>query len=68
MYDKGIDGAFCQDSKQTHTVGGVWVAKPFRNWKNTTEKNESSSPASHITRRFSRATTVEDEHARKGKE
>ena len=44
VYDEDVDGAFCRVCKQTtadsstqHT-GGVWVAKPFRNWKKATEK------------------------------
>ena len=39
MHDEDIDGAFCRVCKQTtadsstqHTEG-VWVAKPFWNWK-----------------------------------
>ena len=36
-YDEDNDGAFCQTCKESgkslqHT-GGVWVTKPFRNWK-----------------------------------
>ena len=43
-YDVDIDGAFCRVCKQTtsdsstqHT-GGVWVTKPFRNWKKAVQK------------------------------
>jgi len=44
MYDEDIDGAFCQVCKQstaesnTHHTGGVWVTKPFRNWKKLLRK------------------------------
>ena len=39
VYDEDIDGAFCRVCKQTtsdsytHHTGGVWVSKPFQNWK-----------------------------------
>ena len=44
VYDEDIDGAFCNVCKQvtaqrnTHHTGGVWISKPFRNWKKATEK------------------------------
>ena len=44
LYDEDIDGGFCQVCKQTtadsHTqhTGGVWISKPFRNWKKAVEK------------------------------
>ena len=44
MYDEDINGAFCRVCKQTtaesHTqhTGGVWVTKPFQNWKKGTER------------------------------
>ncbi|XP_065892412.1 zinc finger MYM-type protein 1-like [Dysidea avara] len=44
VYDEDIDGAFCKVCKQvtaqrnTQHTGGVWVSKPFTNWKKATEK------------------------------
>jgi hypothetical protein len=44
-YDKDHEGAFCKICKQSgmssshvQRSGGVWVTKPFKNWKKAVEK------------------------------
>lgn len=57
MYDGDIDGCFCRVCKQSTCAssyigsrsGGVWVTKPFRNWKKAVEKMKSHEKSSfHI--------------------
>lgn len=41
-YDEDCDGAFCKvckiSGKSLQRTGGVWVTKPFTNWKKAVEK------------------------------
>ena len=42
-YDEDSEGAFCKICKQSgisglQRTGGVWVTKPFKNWKKAVEK------------------------------
>ena len=52
MYDEVINGDFCRVCRQTtaesatqHT-GGVWVTKPFQNWKKATERMKAHERSS----------------------
>ena len=57
-YDEDLEGAFCKVCKQFGTSahvqrsGGVWVTKPFKNWKKAVEKMKAharSDSHSHAT-------------------
>ena len=58
-YDEDSDGAFCKICKQSGIsglqrtgAGGVWVTKPFKNWKKAVEKMKAHSRSdshSHAT-------------------
>ena len=48
-YDENYQGAFCKvcrkSGSQGHTSqgsGGVWITKPFQNWKNGSAKDEGT--------------------------
>ena len=42
MYDEDSEGVLCRFCKESgrplHRTGGVWVTKPFKNWKKAVEK------------------------------
>ena len=52
VYDEDINGAFCRVCKQntaesaTQHTGGVWVIKPFQNWKKATENMKAHERSS----------------------
>lgn len=51
-YDEDREGAFCkickQSGKSLQYTGGVWVTKPFKNWKKAVEKMKAhAKSASH---------------------
>ncbi len=57
-YDEDREGAFCMVCKQSgmsshvQRNGGVWVSKPFKNWKKAVEKMKAharSDSHSHAT-------------------
>lgn len=53
MYDEDSDGAFCRTCKESgrslQRTGGVWVTKPFQNWKKAVEKMRAHERSeSHI--------------------
>ena len=55
-YDGNFQGAFCKICRKVETrgqfslgSGGVWVTKPFQNWKKTVPKmKEHASSESHL--------------------
>ena len=84
VHDEEINGALCRVCKQTtaenttqHT-GGVWVTKPFQNWKKATERmkahersslhTQASQALLVISTGFSCAATTEVRYARKREE
>ena len=56
-YDEDSEGAFCKICKQSgisglQRTGGVWITKPFKNWKKAVEKMKAHSRSdshSHAT-------------------
>ena len=55
-YDGNFQGAFCKICRKVETrsqssqgSGGVWVTKPFQNWKKAVQKmKEHASSESHL--------------------
>ena len=48
-YDEDSKGAFCRTCKRSLQRTGVWVTKPFQNWKKAVEKMRAHEQSeSHI--------------------
>ena len=53
LYDEDSEGTFCRYYKESgrslQRTGGVWVTKPFKNWKKATEKMRAHEKSeSHV--------------------
>lgn len=70
FYDEDSNGAYCKVCKQSgvpglQRTGGVWVTKPFKNWKKAVEKMKAHAKSeSHI--HATQALLAAQEAARSG--
>ena len=70
MYDADLDGAFCKlckaygkTSLQFERTGGVWITKPFTNWKKGVEKMKAhASSDAHIKASQAALAHLETQH------
>ena len=65
-FDENLLGTYCKLCKKggrsLKRIGGVWITKPFTNWKKATQKMKSHKSEVHL---LSRQLDVEAERARK---